>query len=382
MDLNDWLAKTRLVACVGSGGVGKTTSAAAIGLWAAKQGRKVIVLTIDPAKRLANSLGLEEMGGEATRIDLSAVPEAEGELWAMMLDSRGTFDSLIAAVAPSEEIRDRIFANHIYRHMADALAGSQDYMATEKLHDLVSSGLYDLVVLDTPPVKNALDFLESPGRVITFLDERVIEWFLVPQTDVDSWRSRLFGGASAVMFRLLGTIFGKEFLSDFAEFLSDFRGLLQGFRQRHRAVLEMLHADSTSFVTVCAPNESSVDVAVFFQKELSERNLPRAGVLVNQVHRCEPVDDTVFDALKQAAEASATGLPERTVPMLMARLGRAHGRLRHLIEVEQRMVADVRAAAAGAGFLQQIPRFEGQVYDLPALLRVGHAIFEEPSEDV
>lgn len=377
MDLNAWLDRTRLVVCVGSGGVGKTTSAAAIGLWAALRGRRVIVLTIDPAKRLANSLGIERMGGEPTRIDLSKLP-ATGELWAMMLDSRGTFDALIAAIAPSDAARDRILGNHIYRHMADALAGSQDYMATEKLHDLVASGLYDLVVLDTPPVKNALDFLESPGRVVAFLDERVIGWFVQPART--GWAARLLDGAATVMNRLLGAIFGQEFLDDFQEFLRDFSGLYEGFRKRHTAVLGMLREQHTSFVTVCAPTASSVDVAVFFQEELAKRELPRAGVIVNQVHRCEAGTDDAQAQLGEAVAGMVDDLPPRTSAMLLARLGKAHARLRHLVVIEQQLVERVRAVA-GAGFLQEVPRFEGQVYDLPALREVGRAIFEARADE-
>jgi anion-transporting ArsA/GET3 family ATPase len=380
VDLNAWLDRTRLVVCVGSGGVGKTTSAAAIGLWGALRGRKVIVLTIDPAKRLANSLGLDQMGGEPTRIDLSGVPDATGELWAMMLDSRGTFDALISAIAPSDEARQRILGNHVYRHMADALAGSQDYMATEKLHDLVASGSYDLVVLDTPPVKNALDFLESPGRVVAFLDERVLGWFIQPAST--GWGARLLGGATTIMNRLLGAIFGQEFLDDFQEFLRDFAGLYEGFRTRHTAVLGMLRAPDTAFVTVCAPTSSSVDVAVFFQEELGKRSLPRAGVIVNQVHRCESTADDAQQALGGLAAVHAVGLPERTTPMLLARLGRAHARLRHLVTIEQELVSRVRGVTGRGSFLQQVPRLEGQVYDLAALRRVGQAIFEAPAEEL
>ncbi|MCA9712493.1 MAG: ArsA family ATPase, partial [Myxococcales bacterium] len=308
MDLSAWLKDTRLVVCVGSGGVGKTTTAAAIGLWGALQGRRAMVLTIDPAKRLANSLGLEQMGGEPTQIDLGGLPEATGELWAMMLDSRGTFDALIAQVAPSPEARDRILANHVYRAMADAFAGSQDYMATEKLYDLASDGRWDLLVLDTPPVQNALDFLESPGRVVKFLDERVLSWFTAPYEKERVWGGAFLAGTSAFLFRLLGYVFGKEFLDDFAEFLQVFSGLYDGFRQRHQAVMELLDARSTSFVTVCAPTVSSVEVARFFQEELARRGHPRGGLVVNQIHRVEAADDDADGVLGEAARTLGADL--------------------------------------------------------------------------
>ncbi len=376
MDLNAWLSKVELIACVGSGGVGKTTTAAAIGLWAATQGRKAMVLTIDPAKRLANSLGLEKMGGEPTRIDLSGVAvEGEGELWAMMLDSRGTFDSLISAVAPTPAARDRVLNNHIYRHMADALAGSQDYMATEKLYDLVSSGNYDLVVLDTPPVKNALDFLESPGRVVGFLDEKILSWFLAPYNRESVWGGRLMAGTSAFLFRLLGMIFGKEFLDDFATFLTDFNGLYEGFRKRHAAVLALLRDDATAFVTVCAPQDASVDIAVFFARELAERGLPGAGVVVNQMHRVHAGALAGLPELQQQLSDLGDGaVAER----LSDRLRAAQERLVALNHAEQRLAAKVRGAARG--FYQEIPRIEGEVHDLESLLEVGRHLFAVPAE--
>ncbi len=339
MDLNTWLASRNLVVCVGSGGVGKTTTSAAIALRAAISGRKVMVLTIDPAKRLANSLGFDQMGGEPTRVDLSALEGASGELWAMMLDSRSTMDSLITAISPDRETRDRILKNHVYRHMADTFAGSQDYMATEKLYDLVSSGDYDMVVLDTPPVKNALDFLESPGRVVNFMDERVLHWFLAPFEGGGGGLSRRFMmSTSAVVYRLLGYVFGKDFLEDLAVFFRDFQGLYGGFRERHSAVLSMLRDPKASFVTVCAPTESSLDVAVFFQREMSERELPSAGVIVNQVHACEGDEHNAHEALGEVVAELADDLPTRVQSSILARLGRAHRRLRTVRLGEQDLV--------------------------------------------
>ena len=168
------------------------------------------MLTIDPARRLANSLGLSSIGNEATRIELGDRAAGDGALWAMMLDSKTTFDSLIEKIAPNAAVRDRIYANHVYKHMASTFAGSQDYMATEVLHDLVESGAYDLVVLDTPPVKNALDFLESSNRLIEFLDERILSWFVSSETVRGS--KRWLFNTQAVVGKFLDTLFGKDFL--------------------------------------------------------------------------------------------------------------------------------------------------------------------------
>ena len=239
-DMEAWLQRTRLVVCVGAGGVGKTTTAATLGLCGALRGRKVMVLTIDPARRLANSLGLASIGNQETKIDLANLGfDTSGELWAMMLDSRSSFDALIRRVASDEGARQRILDNHVYRHMADTFAGSQDYMATEALYDVVSSGKYDLVVLDTPPVKNALDFLESPGRLINFLDERVLRWFLRPYDPNAVFGRSLLMGTSAVVYRLLAYVFGRHFLDDLAQFFQDFQGLYEGFVHRNQAVVDL-----------------------------------------------------------------------------------------------------------------------------------------------
>lgn len=366
-DLDAWLAGRRLVVTVGSGGVGKTTSAAAIGLYAARHGRRAMVLTIDPARRLANSLGLDAFGNTETRIQLEGI---EGELYAMMLDSRSTMDALIARVA-EPEVAERIFGNHVYRHMADTFAGSQDYMATEKLYDLISSDRYDLVVLDTPPVKNALDFLESPGRLLNFLDEKVLTWFLAEPDK--GWGTWMFS-TSAVVHRLLRHVFGSDFLDDLTVFFRDFQGLYDGFRDRHAAVVAQLRSENTSFLTICAPTRSSLDVAAYFLDELPKRELPSAGVLVNQVHRCA-FEDHDASGLQGSAAALAADLPPVTVPSLLARLGTAHRRLHSVVVAETQMIDALRWNSDPDGFFREVPRFAGQVHDLGALDRVGTAFF-------
>ncbi len=377
MDLNVWLEKTRLVVCVGSGGVGKTTTAAAIGLRGALAGRRVMVLTIDPARRLANSLGLEKFGNKGTRIDLSSLGDPPGELWAMMLDSRSTFHGLIERIAPSEEVRDRILANHVYRHMADTFAGSQDYMATEKIYDIAMSGDYDLLVLDTPPVKNALDFLESPGRLVNFLDERVLSWFL--EASRSGGGRRAMFGTSKVVFYLLGKVFGEHFIEDLSTFFRDFEGLYDGFRKRHEEVLRLYPDEPTSFVTVSAPNASTLAVAVFFLEELAARELPVGGILLNQVHFCTGQTHDAAAVIGDAARRLGADQEDRTVASTIARLGMAHRRLRALADAEQALTSALRAKYTGKvdGFYQEVPRLEDEVHDLTSLREVGHAIFDE-----
>lgn len=388
----DWLDEPSLIVCVGAGGVGKTTTAASLGVQAALRGRKVIVLTIDPARRLANSLGLEELGNQEQRIAL----DASGELWAMMLDPRHTFHDLITRIAPHEQARQRILRNHVYRHLSDTFAGSQDYMAAEKLHDLVTSGRWDLVVLDTPPVKNALDFLESPGRLVHFLDERILRWFLHPYESrslsaggnprpTPMSRPRILGGrlrlgTSAVVQKLLGYVFGSDFLDDLAAFFTDFQGLYDGFQLRHQAVLERMRAPDTAFLTVCSPTDTTLDVAFFFLDELEARGFRRAGVVVNQVQRCEgrEHDAAAFLGAIAHERARELDLPDTVTRGLLARLGMAHRRMAELAQAEQLATAPLRARVEPGMFYVEIPRLAQDVHDLDGLAQLGQQLVGPP----
>lgn len=356
--------------CVGSGGVGKTTTAASIALRGAMAGRRVLVLTIDPARRLANSLGLTEFGNTEVRIDLGE--RAKGELWAMMLDPRSTLDDVIRRVAKDDATRDAIFGNKIYRHIAGSFSGSQEYMATERLYDVHTSDRYDLIVLDTPPVKNALDFLEAPGRLARFLDRQIMKWFLTPYEEEKVFGKRLLLGTSAVVYRLLGHIFGREFLDELSIFFTLFRDLYDGFRERHEAVGRLFGAESTAFLVVSAPTEPSVDVAKFFLDELRARRLPVGGVVVNQVHRCTPVQPDVDALLGDEARAADAG----TAPMLLARLGAAHRRLRELARLEGERVEELRRAAGGGVWLRTVPRLPDEVHDVAGLVSLHRHLFE------
>jgi anion-transporting ArsA/GET3 family ATPase len=370
MTLDTLVRRQRLIVCVGSGGVGKTTTAAAIALKAALEGRRVLVLTIDPARRLANSLGLSEFGNTEVKIDLAG--RGSGELWAMMLDAPSTLDDVIRRVARDDATRDAIFANKIYRHMAGSFSGSQEYMATERLYDVHSSDRYDLIVLDTPPVKNALDFLESPGRLARFLDRQIMKWFLTPYEEEKVFGKRLIMSTSAVVYRLLGHIFGREFLDELSVFFTLFRDLYDGFRERHEAVGRLFASPQTSFLVVSAPTEPSVDVARFFLDELRSRRLPIGGVVVNQVHKASASAPDV-DALLGAAARAVD--PENAGPFL-ARLGMAHRRLRDLAALEAARVDELRRYAGGNTWTRVVPRFQDEVHDLAGLLRLHRNLFD------
>jgi anion-transporting ArsA/GET3 family ATPase len=282
--LGDVLDGKRICICAGSGGVGKTTTSAAIATGMAAQGLKVCVLTIDPAKRLADSLGLKELGNEARRVDPKLFEkqgvEMEGELWAMMLDPKQTFDELIARQAPDEESRDRVLENRIYQQISSALAGSQEYMAMEKLFELHTESDYDLLVLDTPPTRNALDFLDAPKRLTQFIEGKSLRVFMKPT----GLAAKVAGRGASVALSVLKRIVGFDLLADLAEFFNAFSGMVDGFQARAKRVNKLLADPETCFLVVCGPQGQPIDEAVYFHRKLVEAKLPFGGVIVNKVH--------------------------------------------------------------------------------------------------
>jgi anion-transporting ArsA/GET3 family ATPase len=282
--IDEILAGRDICICAGSGGVGKTTSAAAIAVGMAERGLKVCVLTIDPAKRLADSLGLRELGNEAERVDPALFEahgiEMRGELWAMMLDAKATFDELVARQAPDEESRDRVLNNRIYQQISNALAGSQEYMAMEKLFELHTEGRFDLLVLDTPPTRNALDFLDAPRRLTQFIEGRSLRVFMRPT----GLAARVAGRGATVALGVLKRIVGFDLLADLAEFFNAFSGMVDGFQARAKRVNSLLADPHTCFLVVCGPQGEPIDEAVYFHRKLVEAKLPFGGVIVNKVH--------------------------------------------------------------------------------------------------
>jgi anion-transporting ArsA/GET3 family ATPase len=282
--LGEILAGKDICICAGSGGVGKTTTSAAIATGMAASGLKVCVLTIDPAKRLADSLGLKELGNEARRVDPELFErqgiEMKGELWAMMLDAKATFDELVARQAPDEEARDRVLGNRIYQQISSALAGSQEYMAMEKLFELHTEGRFDLLVLDTPPTRNALDFLDAPRRLMQFIEGRSLRVFMRPT----GLAAKVAGRGASVALSVFKRIVGFDLLADLAEFFNAFSGMVDGFQARAKRVNTLLGDRRTCFLVVCGPQGEPIDEAVYFHRKLVEAKLPFGGVIVNKVH--------------------------------------------------------------------------------------------------
>jgi anion-transporting ArsA/GET3 family ATPase len=282
--VSEILERRSIAICAGSGGVGKTTASAALAAGLAARGQKVAVLTIDPAKRLADSLGLDELENEPRRVDPRlfdrAGVEMRGELWAMMLDAKATFDDLVRKHAPDAETRDRILKNRIYRQISNALAGSQEYMAMEKLFEIHQEGRYDFLVLDTPPSRNALDFLDAPKRLTQFIEGRGMQMFMKPT----GFATRVVGKGSSMAFGVLKRVVGIDLLADLGEFFQAFSGMVSGFQERAKRVSELLADPATTFLIVCGPQGEPIEEAVYFHRKLVEAKLPVGGVIVNKVH--------------------------------------------------------------------------------------------------
>src|SRR4051795_960953 len=288
--LTERLSGKRVLVCVGAGGVGKTTVSAALALGLAARGQRVAGVTIDPARRPADALGLDELGNEPHLVDPARFAghgiEVEGELWAMMLDPKHTFDELIERLAPDRRTRDDVLANRIYQQLSTAVAGSQEFTAVAKLYDLVRSDRYDVVVLDTPPSRNALDFLDAPDRLTNFFEGRALRAFLAPT----GLAARVVGRGSGVVFGVLKRVTGVDLLRDVSVFLRSLGGLIDGFRERAAAVKAVLADPSTTFLIVTSPARDPVDEAIFFHGKLAEAGMPFGGLVVNRVQPADGLD--------------------------------------------------------------------------------------------
>ncbi|EME16378.1 ArsA family ATPase [Rhodococcus triatomae] len=268
---------SRIIVCCGSGGVGKTTTAAAMALRAAEEGRRVVVLTIDPARRLAQALGVQDLDNTPQPVALG--PNATGELHAMMLNMRSTFDDMVLEHS-SPEKAEQILANPFYQTVATSFSGTQEYMAMEKLGKLAVSDEWDLVVVDTPPSRNALDFLDAPQRLGTFLDGRMIRLLSAPGRGI----GRLVTGAMGLALRAVSTIIGSQMLSDASAFVQSFESMFGGFRERAAHTYELLRADGTHFFVIAAAEPDALREASFFVERLSSEGMPLAGLVLNRTH--------------------------------------------------------------------------------------------------
>jgi anion-transporting ArsA/GET3 family ATPase len=305
MSVSDRLDGKRVVICAGSGGVGKTTTSAALAMGLAAEGKRVAVITIDPAKRLADSLGLEDLDNEPRLVDPKRFEghgiEMQGELWAMMLDAKRTFDELIGRLAPDAKTRDEVLANRIYQELSGAVAGSQEFTAIAKLYDLDRSGEFDVLVLDTPPSRNALDFLDAPDRLTGFLEGRALKVFLAPT----GLAAKVMGRGTSVVFSVLRRVTGVDLLQDLSVFFRALGGLIDGFRERASGVKKLLSDPATTFLIVTSPEREPVDEAIFFRGKLAEARMPFGGLIVNRVQL-----DLVEGDPDELAASLDSGLPD------------------------------------------------------------------------
>ncbi len=275
--LESVVARSNVVVCCGSGGVGKTTTAAVIAMHAAEAGRRAVVVTIDPAKRLADALGLEGLTNTPSRIE--GPWGGDGEMWALMLDTKSTFDGLVRRYAEDPEQAERILANSFYRNISGALSGTQEYMASEKLYELAVEGDYDLVVVDTPPTRNALDFLEAPQRLAHFLDHRLYKVLMAPTRGI----VRAVNVAAQALVRAMSKVVGAEVVGDAMAFFAAFEGMEQGFKDRAAAVDELLSDEETAFVLVASPKADTVAEAGYFTERLHESGISVQALIVNRM---------------------------------------------------------------------------------------------------
>ncbi|MBO0846589.1 MAG: ArsA family ATPase [Nocardioides sp.] len=356
---------TGIIVCCGSGGVGKTTTSAALALRAAERGRKVVVLTIDPARRLAQSMGIEVLDNTPRPVSgVSPRSGRGGSLDAMMLDMKRTFDEVVESQATPEKAR-QILQNPFYIALSSSFAGTQEYMAMEKLGqihaDAQRSGAYDLIVVDTPPSRSALDFLDAPERLSSFLDGRFIKLLLTPAKGP----ARLMTAGFSMVTNALTRILGAQVLRDMQTFVAAFDTLFGGFRQRAQKTFELLQADGTAFLVVAAPEPDAMREAAYFVERLSEDDMPLAGLVVN---RASPVPQGEVSA--EEAMAAVARLRKNDPDSLTAGLLRLHADRVRMVEREARLRSRFEAAHPEVP-TAVVPALAGDVHDLAGLRQIG-----------
>ncbi len=383
------LARRRLLVCVGPGGVGKTTVAAAMGLHAARMGRKTLVLTIDPARRLATMLGLDGLDDEARPVPVEQLPPlaigGEGEggastkaapMYAAMLDTGAAYDSLIKRIAEDETHRQRIYDNRLYQVMSRSFGASHAYVAMERLYYAIEEGDYELIVLDTPPTRNALDILDAPGRLSTFLDENVVRWFIRNKQPA-SFRERLLSRGGAAATKLLGRIVGEQLVDDLSEFFEVFLSLREGFSRRAERVQRAMRGDDCGFVLVSSALATNLVDARFLHEGLAERGVPVEAVVFNRAFI--PLKGGAGEA-RAAAHAKALWPESKGAsgPAKLKQTLEALERLRALVTAEnaagQRGIDAFSEALAAYCVRVQTPRFDQELRDLPALSELGELL--------
>ncbi len=359
----------KVVVTCGSGGVGKTTTAAAMALYAADAGRKVAVLTIDPARRLAQSLGLGELNNEPRKVTVEHVtaPQGQrtttsdmGELWAMMLDTSRTFDEMVASNSTPDHAA-KILANPFYKTISTSFSGTQEYMAMEKLSQLAATGEFDLIVVDTPPSRSALDFLDAPQRLSSFLDGRMIRLLAAPSRGV----MKILGAGFQMFTKAVTSVIGGQMLADAATFVQLFDGMFGGFRERAQATYDLLRSSRTAFVVVAVPEPDALREASYFADRLRQERMPLAGLVLNRTH--PPVADLPLATTTSAAAELVDAAPVTAAALTI------HGDRLSVRAQELRMRARLDRAHPDLPVVE-IPALAFDAHDLPALRTIAAAL--------
>jgi anion-transporting ArsA/GET3 family ATPase len=364
--LSKRLKGKRVCICLGAGGVGKTTTSAALALGLAARGQKVAVVTIDPAARLATALGLERLSGEPSLIERSLLAEqgveCKGELWAMMLDAKGTFDDIVTRLAADEREREQILANPIYRELSSAVAGSQELSAMAKLYELRHERDFDVIVLDTPPSRNAVDFLETPNRLLGFLEGRALKVFLSP----GGFAARVFGRSTGIVFAIFARVTGVDMLSDLSMFFRSLSGILDGFGERTRGVAKLLRDPTTTFMVITSPEPEPAHEAAFLAERLTQTDMARGGLIVNRMH---------FDGLGDHSVEQVQALLEPDLgERLASRVAHNLADFDVLVQRDRDTVARL-SGKLGDGDPILVPHMDEDIRDLAGLARLAEYLF-------
>jgi anion-transporting ArsA/GET3 family ATPase len=361
VNLQDLVGSASVLVCCGSGGVGKTTTAAVLAMEAARQGRRAAVVTIDPARRLANAMGLEGLSNEPSEVR----GEWPGELWALMLDTKSTFDSLVVRHAADETQAERILSNRFYQNISGALSGTQEYMATEKLYELHHERDFDLVVVDTPPSRNALDFLDAPRRLSRFLDHRLYRVLMAPTRGV----MKAATVAAQAFVRAMTRVVGAEVFDDAITFFNAFQGMEKGFKERADAVTALLADEGTAFVLVASPRRDTVAEADFFATKLADMGARVRALVVNRM--TPRFGSGLAEAARERSRSLGTDTPLGALYANLADFDAA-------ADAEDSHLVDLAAKVAGATIVR-VPMLSTDVHDLDGLARVGDHLFAAAS---
>ncbi|HEU5085461.1 MAG TPA: ArsA-related P-loop ATPase [Acidimicrobiales bacterium] len=357
--LEELVRDRHIIVCGGSGGVGKTTTAAVLAMRAAEIGRRAVVVTIDPAKRLADALGLGGLSNEATRVD----GPWPGELWAMMLDTKSTFDTLVGKHAADDVQRERILQNRFYKNISGALSGTQEYMAMEKLYELAEETDFDLIVVDTPPTRNALDFLDAPARLTRFLDHRLYRLLTATNRGV----LKAVNVATQTFVRTVARVVGADVIDDAVAFFQAFEGMEEGFKRRATRVEQRLRDDDTAFVLVASPRRDTIAEATFFAEKLTESGIPVRALIVNRMH-------------PRFAEGLAEASHERAVSLEGTAIGALYRNLADFQLVASREDENLAGLAehVAPAPVVRVPFLRSDVHDLDGLRQIEAELLGTP----